>query len=102
LAAVAENVKISKDSLRLSVLNQGLENLHLTLKEAPTCLPLKPSLEVAGIHIRTCSYYHSNTLPLKLNFLSMEEDGALIPAIFKVIIQLRISCEYLKKKYEYI
>jgi len=68
----------------MSVLNQGLETVHTIIKETPTCLPLKPSLEVSGIHIRTCSYYHSNTLPLKLNFLSTEEGGALIPAIFKV------------------
>ncbi|CAB3363263.1 Hypothetical predicted protein [Cloeon dipterum] len=69
LASVAENVK---------------ETVHQIIKETPTCLPLKPSLEVAGIHIRSCSYFHSNTVPLKLNFLSTEESGALIPAIFKV------------------
>ncbi|KAF4532859.1 hypothetical protein B566_EDAN001462 [Ephemera danica] len=84
LGEVAENVKGCKETLRMSVLNQGLELVHHALRDTPTCLPLRPSWEVAGIHIRTCSYFHSNTLPLKLNFLSLETDGPFIPAIFKV------------------
>lgn len=78
-------MKGCKESLRISVLGQGLEVVHHALRDTPTCLPLKPSLEVAGLHIRSCSFFHSNTLPLKLNFLSLEQDGEIIPAIFKVV-----------------
>ncbi|XP_049937857.1 phosphatidylinositol 4-phosphate 3-kinase C2 domain-containing subunit alpha isoform X1 [Schistocerca serialis cubense] len=78
----AEKVKSTKESLRLKVLIQELEVLHHSLNENPTCLPLSPSLEVGGIQVRTCSYFPSNTLPLKINFLSTE--SGIIPAIFKV------------------
>ncbi|PSN54649.1 hypothetical protein C0J52_01070 [Blattella germanica] len=79
---IAGNVKASKESLRLKVLTRDLEVLHHSLEEAPTCLPLSPSLEVRGVQVCTCSYFPSNTLPLKINFLSSET--GIIPAIFKV------------------
>ncbi|PNF36119.1 hypothetical protein B7P43_G10961, partial [Cryptotermes secundus] len=79
---IAGNVKASKESLRLKVLTRDLEQLHHSLEEAPTCLPLSPGLEVRGVQVRTCSYFPSYTLPLKINFLSTET--GIIPAIFKV------------------
>jgi phosphatidylinositol-4-phosphate 3-kinase len=79
---IAGNVKASKESLRLKVLTRDLEQLHHSLEESPTCLPLSPSLEVHGVQVRTCSYFPSFTLPLKINFLSTET--GIIPAIFKV------------------
>lgn len=79
---IAEKVKCTKESLRLKVLAQELEGLHHSLTETPTCLPLSPSLEVGGIQVRTSSYFPSNTLPLKINFVSLE--SRVIPAIFKV------------------
>ncbi|KAJ9600687.1 hypothetical protein L9F63_026176, partial [Diploptera punctata] len=79
---IAGNVKASKESLRLKVLTRDLECLHHTLQESPTCLPLSPSLEVHGVQVCTSSYFPSNTLPLKINFLSAET--GIIPAIFKV------------------
>ncbi|CAH0389985.1 unnamed protein product [Bemisia tabaci] len=80
----AENIKITKESFRLKTLLQDLEYIHHSLEEAPTCLPLSPSLEVCGIQINSCSYFPSNTLPLKINFLSCEDNLSTIPAIFKV------------------
>ncbi|XP_039295233.1 phosphatidylinositol 4-phosphate 3-kinase C2 domain-containing subunit beta isoform X3 [Nilaparvata lugens] len=86
---VAESVKATKESLRMKTLASALEELHHSLQASATCLqasatclPLSPSLQVAGIQVRTCSYFPSNTLPLKINFLSV--DGDVIPAIFKV------------------
>lgn len=79
---VAEAVKSTKESLRLKSLLTSLEPLHQTLQDNPTSLPLSPSLLVNGIQVRTCSYFASNTLPLKLNFLA--PGNAIIPAIFKV------------------
>ena len=78
---IAVNVKQSKESTRLNILMEGLHVLHKYLSEDPTCLPLSPSLYVTGIHVKSSSYFPSNTLPLKINFTSEE---AIIPAIFKV------------------
>lgn len=52
------------------------------LTERPTSLPLGPELEVVGVSVRNCSYFNSNTLPLKIHFVG--PDGGLVPAIFKV------------------
>nr|XP_014285368.1 phosphatidylinositol 4-phosphate 3-kinase C2 domain-containing subunit beta isoform X2 [Halyomorpha halys] len=81
MSDIAENVKQSKESTRLNVLMEGLHGLHKSLSDDPTCLPLSPSLHVNGIHVKSSSYFPSNTLPLKINFTSEE---AIIPAIFKV------------------
>lgn len=79
---VAENVKRSKESLRLKTLQAGLEALHHSLQESSTSLPLSPSVNVVGVQVRTCSYFPSNTLPLKINFIS--DEARIFPAIFKV------------------
>ncbi|XP_012259521.2 phosphatidylinositol 4-phosphate 3-kinase C2 domain-containing subunit beta isoform X3 [Athalia rosae] len=83
LHEVAENIKTTKDSLKMEVLKNGLQNINsqLMLNEG-TCLPLSPSIEVFGINVQTCSYFPSFTLPLKISFVS--RDNAIIPAIFKV------------------
>lgn len=78
---VAKSVKLAKESSRLSILRQKIENVHEILYENSTSLPLSPGIEVKGIQARTCSYFNSNTLPLKINF--MGPDKLIIPAIFK-------------------
>ncbi|XP_046429789.1 phosphatidylinositol 4-phosphate 3-kinase C2 domain-containing subunit beta isoform X2 [Neodiprion fabricii] len=83
LHEVAENIKTTKDSLRMEALKNGLQNINSQLMENDgTCLPLSPSREVFGINVQTCSYFPSFTLPLKISFIST--DNAIIPAIFKV------------------
>ncbi|XP_043267002.1 phosphatidylinositol 4-phosphate 3-kinase C2 domain-containing subunit beta isoform X2 [Venturia canescens] len=83
LHEVAENIKITKDSLRLESLKIGLQNIHCQLTEDEgTCLPLSPSREAYGINVQTCSYFPSFTLPLKINFIGC--DNVISPAIFKV------------------
>ena len=79
---VADSVKISKESTRLSILRHNIENVNQILLENPTSLPLSPGLEVTGVNSKTCNYFNSNTLPLKINF--MGPDKMIIPAIFKV------------------
>lgn len=86
MTEIAANVKETKESLRLKVLTQKFEGLHHQLEDSPTCLPLGPTLEVSGVQVRTCSYFPSHTLPLKINFLSTET--GIIPAIFKVNLLL--------------
>lgn len=82
LGDVAQNVKQSKESHRNKVLMSQLERVHHHLVERPTSLPLGPELEVTGIDCRSSSYFNSNTLPLKINF--MGPDNETIQAIFKV------------------
>ncbi|XP_012237472.1 phosphatidylinositol 4-phosphate 3-kinase C2 domain-containing subunit beta isoform X1 [Bombus vosnesenskii] len=83
LYEVAENIKQTKESLRLDALKIGLQNIHCQLMEDDgTCLPLSPSKQVFGINVQSCSYFPSFTLPLKINFISC--DDVICPAIFKV------------------
>jgi phosphatidylinositol-4-phosphate 3-kinase len=78
---VAKSVKVAKESLKLPILRQSVESVHQILSENLTSLPLSPGLEVRGVVAKTCSYFNSNTLPLKINF--MGPDNLIIPAIFK-------------------
>ncbi|XP_011630891.1 phosphatidylinositol 4-phosphate 3-kinase C2 domain-containing subunit beta isoform X2 [Pogonomyrmex barbatus] len=83
LHEVAENIKVTKESLRMDTLKTGLQNIHCQLMEDDgTCLPLSPSKLVFGINVQTCAYFPSFTLPLKINFVSC--DNVICPAIFKV------------------
>ncbi|KAK6626146.1 hypothetical protein RUM43_006451 [Polyplax serrata] len=82
LYEVAENIKRTKESLRLKALQSGLEVLHHSLQESPAPLPLSLSVSVEGIQVRTSSYFPSNTLPLKINFIS--DEAKIFPAIFKI------------------
>lgn len=83
---IAQTVQKTKESHRLNVLCTNLERVHDMLKDNPTSLPLSPTLRVVGVNVRTCSYFPSYTLPLKINFLA--KDGSTIPAIFKVTAAL--------------
>ncbi|XP_062564724.1 phosphatidylinositol 4-phosphate 3-kinase C2 domain-containing subunit beta [Armigeres subalbatus] len=81
LGEVAQSVKMCKESQRLQILKQGLESVNQMLIDNPTVLPLGPGNEVTGVVVRSCNYFNSNTLPLKVNF--MGPDKAVVPAIFK-------------------
>lgn len=81
LADIATSVKQAKELMRQKVLVQGMETVNQILLERPTALPLGPSHEVTGVNARTCSYFNSNTLPLKINYLG--PDHIILPAIFK-------------------
>lgn len=83
LDEVAKSVKQAKDSLKLPILRQNVENIHQLLSENSTSLPLSPGLVCSGINVKSCSYFNSNTLPLKINFIG--PDGLIVPAIYKGI-----------------
>ncbi|KFM77587.1 Phosphatidylinositol-4-phosphate 3-kinase C2 domain-containing subunit alpha, partial [Stegodyphus mimosarum] len=89
LSDIADRIKTTKESLRLNILFHELEITHHNLMENPTCLPLSPSLEVCGIDVKSCSYFTSNTLPLKLVFHTPDMTGTNNEAIFKVGDDLR-------------
>lgn len=86
MANIAENVKEAKEGLRQKVLFVGMDNVHQELLDKPTTLPLGPELVVTGINVRYCSYFNSNTLPLKISFIG--PDREFLPAIFKVFKKL--------------
>ncbi|KAH8370988.1 hypothetical protein KR093_005859 [Drosophila rubida] len=81
LVTIAESVKEAKESMRQKSLAAGMDQVHQDLLEKPTCLPLGPELEVTGVNVRNCSYFNSNTLPLKITFVG--PDAEPLPAIFK-------------------
>lgn len=81
LSEIAQSVKQAKESVRLSLLRTEVEKVNQLLQENPTSLPLGPGLEVTGVRSQSCSYFNSNTLPLKIYFTG--PDPGLIPAIFK-------------------
>lgn len=81
LSDIAQSVKQAKESHRVSLLRTEVEKVNQLLQENPTSLPLGPGLEVTGVRSQSCSYFNSNTLPLKIYFTG--PDPGLIPVIFK-------------------
>ncbi|KAK9879212.1 hypothetical protein WA026_004058 [Henosepilachna vigintioctopunctata] len=79
---IAETVQKTKDSLRQSTLQQALQSVGNSLKENETSLPLSLTMRVAGIDIHSCTYFASNAVPLRINFLA--PDRSVVPAIYKV------------------
>lgn len=77
LDSCADLVKSTKESQRLNTLLRELEPIHFSLGNNSTSLPIGPSLQVNGLEVRLCSYFPSNTLPLKLAFHSAEPEGDL-------------------------
>ncbi|CAG9823212.1 unnamed protein product [Phaedon cochleariae] len=82
LSDIAEEVQKTKESHRLTILQNALAQIHKDLQDTPTSLPLSPTLRVKGVDVESCSYFPSNTLPLKINFLM--EDSSVRAAIYKV------------------
>lgn len=81
LADVAASVKQAKESARQKILVCGMENVNQILLEQPTALPLSPSFEVTAVNSRSCGYFNSNTLPLRVSYIG--PDRMILPAIFK-------------------
>ena len=95
LNMAASEVKSCKDSNRLFVLHKHMESLNLHLGEMATPIPLSLGSIASGVDLKNCSYFPSNTVPLKLAFTSnalrdpSSDELPVIPAIFKVGDDLR-------------
>ncbi|XP_050681509.1 phosphatidylinositol 4-phosphate 3-kinase C2 domain-containing subunit alpha isoform X2 [Leptidea sinapis] len=87
VAEMAMSVKCAKENLRQRALYMGGEKLAAFLRQEPSALPFALHRYVHDIDIKSCSYFSSNTLPLKLNFIGV--DNAVVPAMFKVGDDLR-------------
>ncbi|RZB62205.1 phosphatidylinositol 4-phosphate 3-kinase C2 domain-containing subunit alpha, partial [Asbolus verrucosus] len=82
LNEIAEAVKKTKESQRITVLHNRLRGVDANLTDNPTSLPLSPTLKVEGVQVKSSFFFQSNTLPLKINFV--DSLGTVIPAIYKV------------------
>lgn len=87
LSEVAQSVKDAKEAGRQRALNAGSTKLAALLRQESAALPLALHKYVHDVDIKSCMYFASNTLPLKINFIG--SDNAVIPAMFKVGDDLR-------------
>ncbi|XP_052751533.1 phosphatidylinositol 4-phosphate 3-kinase C2 domain-containing subunit alpha [Galleria mellonella] len=87
LSEVAMLVKMSKEGQRGATLRGGAGRLAARLRAEPAALPLALGAHVHDVDVKSCTYFSSNTLPLKINFIGSDE--AIIPAMFKVGDDLR-------------
>ncbi|XP_062402307.1 phosphatidylinositol 4-phosphate 3-kinase C2 domain-containing subunit beta [Sardina pilchardus] len=84
LAQVAQRVRDASPSSRQAILREALEEVKQFFNASSSCrLPLNPGLLVKGINIKSCSFFNSNAVPLKLSFQSMDPLGDQINVIFK-------------------
>ncbi|XP_037108358.1 phosphatidylinositol 4-phosphate 3-kinase C2 domain-containing subunit beta isoform X1 [Syngnathus acus] len=68
-----------------AALRDALEEMKSFFSINGSCrLPLNPALRVRGICIPACSFFNSNTVPLKLTFCNFDPLGDDISVIFKV------------------
>ncbi|XP_073962722.1 phosphatidylinositol-4-phosphate 3-kinase catalytic subunit Pi3K68D isoform X4 [Choristoneura fumiferana] len=87
LSEVALSVKSAKDGGRARALSAGAERLAALLRAEPAALPLALHHCVHDVDVKSCMYFNSNTLPLKINFIG--SDNAVVPSMFKVGDDLR-------------
>lgn len=73
LTHVSNEIKKVRDGHRMNILHKKLEQVQDYLIEHKPTIPWAPSIEVCDLELKSCSYFPSNTLPLKLAFRSCEE-----------------------------
>uniref|UniRef100_A0A6Q2Y786 Phosphatidylinositol 4-phosphate 3-kinase C2 domain-containing subunit alpha n=1 Tax=Esox lucius TaxID=8010 RepID=A0A6Q2Y786_ESOLU len=89
LGALAEKVRQTGGSARQAVLQEGLERVQSFFQGTTCRLPLSPSLEAKELHIKSCSFFSSNAVPLKLALVNADPLGEEINVMFKVGEDLR-------------
>lgn len=72
LSEVSIAIKNIRDSQRQQVLINKLDRLQDFLVENKPSMPWAPSLEVCALELNSCSYFQSNSLPMKLSFRCCE------------------------------
>ena len=88
LTDVAEKVKKSKENLREDVLRSELGKIPQETLERLR-LPLNPGVEVTAVLADDCSYFNSNSVPLRLLFKNSDMHGFEIDTMYKVGDDLR-------------
>ncbi|XP_053740686.1 phosphatidylinositol 4-phosphate 3-kinase C2 domain-containing subunit alpha [Synchiropus splendidus] len=89
LGTVAERVRQAGGSSRQVALQDGLENVQNFFERNSCRLPLSPSLVAKELNTKTCSFFNSNAVPLKLALVNADPLGEEINVMFKVGEDLR-------------
>uniref|UniRef100_A0AAZ3RDJ3 Phosphatidylinositol-4-phosphate 3-kinase n=1 Tax=Oncorhynchus tshawytscha TaxID=74940 RepID=A0AAZ3RDJ3_ONCTS len=89
LGALAEKVRQAGGYARQVVLQEGLERVQSFFQRNSCRLPLSPSLEAKQLNIKSCSFFNSNAVPLKLALVNADPLGEEINVMFKVGEDLR-------------
>ncbi|XP_077994374.1 phosphatidylinositol 4-phosphate 3-kinase C2 domain-containing subunit beta-like [Glandiceps talaboti] len=82
LSEVAEIVKKHKDSVRQVILHRRLEPVAQKYTKNLR-LPLSPSLDVGQLKVKSCSYFTSFTVPLRLIFQNTDPIAEEIAVMYK-------------------
>ncbi|TRY58286.1 hypothetical protein DNTS_031053 [Danionella cerebrum] len=89
LGALAEKVRQASSSTRQVVLLEGLERAQSFFQKNSCRLPISPSLVAKELNIKTCSFFNSNAVPLKITLVNADPLGDEINVMFKVGEDLR-------------
>ncbi|XP_039539857.1 phosphatidylinositol 4-phosphate 3-kinase C2 domain-containing subunit alpha isoform X2 [Pimephales promelas] len=89
LGALAEKVRQASSSTRQVVLLEGLERVQSFFQKNSCRLPISPSLVSKELNIKSCSFFNSNAVPLKIALVNADPLGDEINVMFKVGEDLR-------------
>ncbi|XP_058993394.1 phosphatidylinositol 4-phosphate 3-kinase C2 domain-containing subunit alpha isoform X2 [Mustela lutreola] len=89
LGGVAEKVRQASGSARQVVLQRSMERVQSFFLRNKCRLPLNPSLVAKELNIKSCSFFSSNAVPLKVTMLNADPMGDEINVMFKVGEDLR-------------
>ncbi|EPQ18353.1 Phosphatidylinositol-4-phosphate 3-kinase C2 domain-containing subunit alpha [Myotis brandtii] len=89
LGGVAEKVKQASGSARQVVLHRSMERVQSFFLRNKCRLPLNPSLVAKELNIKSCSFFSSNAVPLKVTMVNTDPMGEEINVMFKVGEDLR-------------
>ncbi|XP_006865853.1 PREDICTED: phosphatidylinositol 4-phosphate 3-kinase C2 domain-containing subunit alpha [Chrysochloris asiatica] len=89
LGGVAEKVRQASGSARQVVLQRSMERVQSFFLRNKCRLPLNPSLVAKELNIKSCSFFNSNAVPLKVTMVNDDPMGDEINVMFKVGEDLR-------------
>ncbi|XP_023593337.1 phosphatidylinositol 4-phosphate 3-kinase C2 domain-containing subunit alpha isoform X2 [Trichechus manatus latirostris] len=89
LGGVAEKVRQASGSARQVVLQRSIERVQSFFLRNKCRLPLNPSLVAKELNIKSCSFFNSNAVPLKVTMVNDDPMGEEINVMFKVGEDLR-------------
>lgn len=89
MGALAEKVRQASSSTRQVVLLEGLERVQSFFQKNSCRLPISPSLVAKELNIKSCSFFNSNAVPLKIALVNADPLGDEINVMFKVGEDLR-------------
>ncbi|XP_012581098.1 PREDICTED: phosphatidylinositol 4-phosphate 3-kinase C2 domain-containing subunit alpha isoform X3 [Condylura cristata] len=92
LGGVAEKVRQASGSTRQVVLQRSMERVQSFFLRNKCRLPLNPSLVAKELNIKSCSFFSSNAVPLKVTMVNADPMGEEINVMFKASENFIYSC----------